>query len=138
MKRIVLWAAAALVFAACSGAPAAGLQEVTLKAIDINYEPKTIEVVAGQPVKLTLMNTGVLEHDFNVLTIDVKDVKATGGEQAAHNMSGMGSKAVLHIAAPAGDSAVLEFTPTTPGLYEFFCDVPGHKDAGAVGQLIVK
>ena len=36
-----------------------------------------------------------------------------------------------------GDSLNVEFTPSTPGEYEFFCTVAGHKEAGMVGTLIV-
>jgi uncharacterized cupredoxin-like copper-binding protein len=35
-------------------------------------------------------------------------------------------------------TSTLDFTPTKPGTYEFFCTVAGHKDAGMVGTLIVK
>jgi uncharacterized cupredoxin-like copper-binding protein len=37
-----------------------------------------------------------------------------------------------------GQAGTLEFTPTKPGTYEFICTVPGHKEAGMVGALIVK
>jgi uncharacterized cupredoxin-like copper-binding protein len=44
---------------------------------------------------------------------------------------------VLHVAAEPGASNHLSFTPTKPGNYQFYCTVPGHKEAGMVGTLVV-
>jgi hypothetical protein len=38
---------------------------------------------------------------------------------------------------PAGKPALGLFTPNKPGSYTFYCDVPGHREAGMVGTLIV-
>ncbi len=62
----------------------------------MKYQPATLEVMAGQPVRLTRM------------------------------------------AALMGQTNTIEFTPTKPGTYEFFCTVAGHKEAGMVGTLVVK
>jgi uncharacterized cupredoxin-like copper-binding protein len=32
---------------------------------------------------------------------------------------------------------MIEFTPSQPGEYEFFCSVPGHKEAGMRGTMVV-
>jgi uncharacterized cupredoxin-like copper-binding protein len=114
----------------------AATQEINLTAQDILYEQKTLEVVAGQPVKLTFSNQGTLEHDFNILKISVKDVKEPAGS-AGHAMGHTAEQPDLHVAAPIGQSSVLEFTATEPGIYEFYCSVAGHKEAGMVGTLRV-
>ena len=41
-------------------------------------------------------------------------------------------------APPGGGSGTLEFTPTEPGEYEYYCTVPGHKEAGMLGTLVVE
>ena len=38
---------------------------------------------------------------------------------------------------PSGKPALALFTPTTPGTYTFYCHIPGHREAGMVGTLIV-
>ena len=124
-----------LALSACASAPGTTLpaKEVVINAHDIAYEAVTIEVAVGQPVKLTLNNTGVLEHDFSITDINVADVHE---ESTAHGHTA--ANADLHVAAEPGTSATLEFTPTAAGTYEFFCTTAGHKEAGMVGQLIVK
>ena len=39
---------------------------------------------------------------------------------------------------PGQTKAITFNAPTTPGDYEFRCDVPGHRAAGEVGKMIVK
>lgn len=43
----------------------------------------------------------------------------------------------VQIASMPGMSALVTFTPTEPGTYEFYCAVPGHREAGMVGTVIV-
>ena len=145
MKRIivvVVLLATAGVLAACSSAEtdAVPTAEFTLTATDIAYDVNRLEVVAGQPVRVTLRNNGALEHDFSIMemphTGDVLAEEAEGG-MAGHDMSNMSMDPEIHVASPMGDSLSVEFTPTTPGEYEFFCTAAGHKEAGMVGTLIV-
>ena len=94
-------------------APAGGPQAVKIVASDLKFDQKEIKVAAGQPVELTLENKGVLEHD---LTIQDPAFKVT---------------------AQGGQTAKGSFTPAREGTYEFFCSIPGHKEAGMAGKLIV-
>src|ERR1051326_9051818 len=49
-------------------APAsAAPQQLTLKAMDtMKFDPPTLSARAGQPIQLTLDNTGQLVHDFSI------------------------------------------------------------------------
>lgn len=121
---------AALLLAAC-----AAENQLTLKATDIAYDRTRLEVTAGRPIALSFINEGALEHDFSILTIDATEVHdSSAGGHGGH----ADAQGDLHISAKPGTTAVLTFTPTTPGVYEFYCTVPGHREAGMVGVLIVK
>lgn len=142
MKRIfllLLITAAAAVLAACSGGSASsGVAEITLEASALKYQPAVIEVTAGQPVKLTFRNSDSVEHDFSIMEFPMASMGATAEPAAGHDMSGMTAEPELHMAAAMSSTNTIEFTPTKPGTYEFFCTVPGHKEAGMVGTLVVK
>jgi uncharacterized cupredoxin-like copper-binding protein len=127
--------AGACLLAACSGGPA-GPQEIRLNAKEFGFSPTRFEVTAGQPVHLTLHNGGALEHDFSVMEIPVT-LHSEGDPMAGHEMEGMEEEPALHMVAAAGEDSTLEFTPTKPGTYEFFCGVPGHKGSGMTGTLVV-
>ncbi len=136
MKRLgFVLAVFSLVLAACgSGQPTP--HALALTATDIQFDQTQFEVAVNQPVKLTYTNIGQLEHDFSILKIAVTEVSDEGDH--AHSMTGMTETPDLHIAVAAGGVAVLYFTPTAPGAYEFLCTVAGHKEAGMTGKLVVK
>lgn len=163
---VILLIGLVMTLAACGGAAeppsavaVAPRTAVTLKATDIAYDNNRIEVVAGQPVKLTLHNNGALEHDFSIIEIphtgevmveemgehgsdghdEMGEHSETGGhdETGSHDMGHMDLDPDVHVFAPTGGSQTIEFTPSTPGEYEFYCTVAGHKEAGMAGTLVV-
>ncbi|MFT5195589.1 MAG: putative cupredoxin-like copper-binding protein [Candidatus Promineifilaceae bacterium] len=114
--------------------------EISLTATDITYDIKQIDALVGQPIKLTLINDGSLEHDFSILEMlnESSTTEEVVDAMPSHDMSNMAVEPVIHVAAPIGGQKVLEFTPLEAGTYEYFCTVPGHKEAGMDGFLIVK
>ena len=136
-KAVGVLAFAALVLAACASAPKP--QEVTLTAKNMTFTPSSFEVTAGVPVVLSLVNEDALEHDFSILEIPVESVSEPDTVSAEHQME-MGPAAaepVLHVAVEPNGTNQLTFTPTKPGTYEFYCEVPGHMEAGMVGTMTV-
>lgn len=109
--------------------------EIELEADNLLYSRPRLEVAVHQPVRLTFRNHDVVEHDFVIDTIPVKDVRETGDKHAAHEVS---DELDLHTSTQPDGVSRLEFTPTAPGVYEFYCTVPGHKEAGMKGDLIVR
>ena len=91
-------------------------------------------------MKLTLRNPDSVEHDFVVERF--KYSVASGGD--AHGSHPTGSAAPtpspdnLHVHAAAFSEGSLTFTPLAVGTYTLVCTIPGHKDAGMVGQIVVK
>jgi uncharacterized cupredoxin-like copper-binding protein len=104
--------------APASSKPVSGPQAVDVRTTDaLRFEPATITVKKGTPVRVTLTNNTALEHDWVVDNLD-------------------GKKVQLHAAPKA--SATTELTPTTSGTYEFYCSIPGHREAGMKGTLTVQ
>lgn len=139
LRKVFFILVLAILLAGCAGAGAsqAAATEITVEATDFAYNPVSVTVPAGQPVTLTLNNTGAVEHDFVVDKINVSDVQASDTGPAAHHQMGDAPEYDLHFFARAGDTAVLNFTALEPGTYEIFCSIEGHKEAGMIGQLIV-
>ena len=141
---LLLLAFGAAVLVACGGEtgptpiPKA---ELTLEATDIAFDKDRLEVLVGQPVKVTLQNDGVLEHDFSIMEIphtgEVMSEEMQD-EEGDHDMGSMEMEPEVHVAAGTGASHSVEFTPSEAGEYKFFCTVEGHEEAGMVGTLVVK
>jgi nitrite reductase (NO-forming) len=94
--------------------PSAGGEEITVVAVDIAFEQEEITIPANTDVTITLTNEGMLEHDLVVDELDFIVGPLAGGESASETLN-----------APAGE-------------YEYYCSIPGHKEAGMVGTLIVE
>jgi uncharacterized cupredoxin-like copper-binding protein len=96
-----------------AGAVPAEASAVTVTSFDIYFEPKEISIPAGTDVTFTLPNDGAAMHNFSIDELDVSIDQAPGSVEEAV------------INAP-------------PGTHEFYCNVPGHKEAGMIGTLVVE
>ena len=141
MQKVVLLLAlgVALLLSACatSPAPATG-GETVVEASDFKFQPSSIGVKVGQAVKLRFRNKGRVEHDFGVMEIPLANMSAPTPASGGHDMSGMAQEPQLHVPALAGQSNMVQFTPSQAGNYQILCTVAGHKEAGMVATLIVK
>jgi probable HAF family extracellular repeat protein len=89
--------------------------ELDVELADIQFVPTELSVPAGSTVILNLTNTGVGTHDFVIDALGVSSGEIAGGKQGQ-----------------------VTFTaPDEPGEFQFYCSVPGHKEAGMVGTLTV-
>jgi plastocyanin len=52
----------------------------------------------------------------------------------AFDVDGLG----IHVQLPAGSTTAIAIKPTGPGSLEFYCGVPGHRDAGMAGTIDVE
>ncbi len=95
---------------AASGGGEAAAPGLTLEAVDIAFKPTELTVKADTPTTLTITNNGAAEHDFSIDELGI-----------AVNLPA-GATETVEINAPAGT-------------YQFYCNIPGHKEAGMVGTL---
>jgi len=93
--------------------PVEGAREVTIRAVDLDFEPASLEVVAGEPVNVTVVNDGELLHDF---TLEAADV---------------------HLNVEPGETKTTSLTITEPGRHEAKCTVAGHAESGMTVDIMV-
>ena len=103
-----------LALAACGG-PTSQPEPLalTLRAQDIKFDMNTMRVKVRQPVALSYINQGVIDH---ALVID---------------------DLVAGQTVTTGQTTTFNFTPSTAGSFKFYCAIPGHAAAGMTGELIV-
>ena len=93
--------------------PVEGAPEVTINAVDIDFKPAKIELQAGEPMNVTVVNDGNTLHDF---TLDDADV---------------------HVNVEPGETKTTSLTIDEPGTYKAKCTVAGHEDAGMTVDVLV-
>ncbi|MBI3972994.1 MAG: multicopper oxidase domain-containing protein [Chloroflexi bacterium] len=122
-----------------NAAGSAAAQVITVKATEFTFGDSNLRVAANKPVRLVVANGGLIEHDWVVDKLPAKDVR-TGNGQMQSQMQNQGHGHADQVAAHAapGMQAWVEFTPTKKGAYETYCSIPGHKDAGMKGTLVVQ
>ena len=86
--------------------------DMTMGTMD--FSPNTLTVAKGTAVTINIKNTSALNHNFSL--------------DAFH----------VNQNVDAGQSATVTFTPDQAGTYYFYCNVPGHAQAGMVGKLTVQ
>jgi nitrite reductase (NO-forming) len=103
-----------LTLAACgSSAARPDPLALTLHAQDIKFDATTLSASVGQPVTLTYINQGLIDHAF-VIDNFVDEQTVSPGQTTTFN-----------------------FTPARAGTFKFYCAIPGHEAAGMTGMLIV-
>jgi uncharacterized cupredoxin-like copper-binding protein len=132
-QRIVVLALVSVIIiallAACSGgtvggtkAPASsggGGKSFNVSATEFEFKPNAFEGKVGQKLTFKVTNKGTVEHNFVILSPD-------------------GSQELTKITTQPGETKSLEFTPTEAVTYQIDCNIAGHKEAGMIGELVVK
>jgi uncharacterized cupredoxin-like copper-binding protein len=98
------------------------------------FFPDRVEVRKGEQVKFVLRNNGELDHEF---------VLATTEENLKHAEEMKKNPEMEHddpnskrVAPKKGDEIVWKFSKA--GTFEFGCLIPGHRESGMTGTIIVK
>ena len=122
------------------GDESADVLEITLEAVEgraWRFEPAVLELPLGQRVKLTLVNDGRAEHDVEFTGVPAEHVELMGGEDHQRLGGGHHGDGVVAAHAAPGTTATVIFTPTKIGEYEYYCTIPGHREAGMFGRAVV-
>jgi uncharacterized cupredoxin-like copper-binding protein len=96
------------------GGEAGGQPAPTVEMHDISFQPPEITIPANTDVTINLVNKGATTHNFNIDQLNVHSGDYAPGQTGTVTIN------------------------AAPGTYEYYCAIPGHKQAGMVGTLIVQ
>ena len=86
---------------------------LNLAATEWTFTPNLVTAKLGEPVTIVLENEGLVEHEVAI--------EAFG----------------LHLHTAPGATMKGSFVPDRIGVFEFACEIPGHRETGMVGTLVV-
>ncbi len=98
------------------------------------FVPDRVEVKRGEQVRFVLRNDGELDHEFVLATAE-ENIKHADQMMENHEMAHTDPNA-RRLAPKKSDEMVWRFTKA--GTFEFGCLIPGHREAGMIGTIVVK
>ena len=86
---------------------------IEIRAADLTFAPREVTIPGNTDVTFRVTNGGALPHDLRIV-----------GTTIATPRIASGASAELTVNLP-------------PGTYQFICSIPGHRQAGMLGTIIV-
>jgi uncharacterized cupredoxin-like copper-binding protein len=110
--------------------------QVTMREGDgrMLFVPDRLEIKRGEQIRFVLTNNGELEHEF-VLATTAENVKHAEDMKKNPDMEHDDPNA-KRVAAKKKSELLWRFTKR--GEFEFGCLIPGHREAGMTGTVVVK
>ena len=114
-------------------------QTMQIVAREMSFGPDNLHLRSGQQVSLRFINKGRVLHDWNLVGVNstaqghTHSAPPAGHDNHRHAVG----PDQLHVMALPDDESNIDFVAPAPGEYEYFCSVPGHREAGMVGRIFV-
>lgn len=110
--------------------------QITMREGDgkMMFVPAKVEVRRGEQIKFLIRNNGELDHEF-VLATTKENLKHAEAMKKNPDMEHDDPNA-KRVAPKKTDEIVWKFTKA--GSFEYGCLIPGHREAGMIGTVVVK
>lgn len=101
---------------------------------DMRFDPGTLDVKAGETVRLFVVNKGKLPHELVIGTLDEMNAHA----EEMRSMPHMKHNDPNMIALAAGKRGGIVWQFGQAGSVSYACLEPGHREAGMEGQVKIQ
>jgi plastocyanin len=102
--------------------PQSDEEEVLVQIRSRQFDPNTVTLHAGRRTKLVFHNQDAELHAFVPVGLFVGVNLNISGNGAPE----FGAEGFKRVIIPSEGRAEIRFVPHRPGVYPFFCDMPGH------------
>lgn len=116
------------------GDPRQPSRTIEIEMDEMTYEPIRIEVKRGEQIRFVLHNVGTEDHEFLLATTKENLKHAEVMKKYPHMEHDDPNGARV---APKKSAEIL-WKFTKPGVFEYSCLIPNHRDYGMVGHVTVK
>ncbi|WP_349408558.1 cupredoxin domain-containing protein [Pseudalkalibacillus sp. SCS-8] len=138
---------------ASEGEDATNGNTIKITASEMKFEPSTIKLKKDQEYEFVMTNEGQVFHDFVEDELEIEMISMSEmpehpeqtsmidkllGTKKAYAHGDKKDMKTLHMNSNPGDTVSIKFIPKETGTFEFYCSVPGHKEAGMKGTIIVE
>jgi uncharacterized cupredoxin-like copper-binding protein len=116
------------------GDPKKPSRTVEVDMSEMKYTPSRIEVKQGEQIRFVIRNVGEEEHEFMLATTEENLKHAEDMSKQPH----MEHDDPNEVRLKPKQSAELVWKFTKAGTFEYSCLIPGHRENGMIGQVVVK
>lgn len=104
--------------------------EIAVKGSEWTLVPDGFEARVDQPLTITFENIGEVAHN---LTVGMFPADERPVAEQAEEETFMAKTDTIQ----SNDTTTVTFTPASIGTFPYWCDVPGHREAGMLGEMTV-
>lgn len=116
------------------GDPKKVTRTVTVDMSDqMRFNPAQLTIKQGETVRFRVKNSGKVMHEMVIGTMD--ELKKHAELMKKHPGMEHDEPYMAHVAPGKTETMVWQFTK--PGEFHYGCLVPGHFEAGMIGQVVV-
>jgi uncharacterized cupredoxin-like copper-binding protein len=101
---------------------------------EMYFKPKNVDLEAGKPYVLELVNSGKVKHEFTA----AKFFRSSAMRKVESESSEFKAPYMTEIEVFAGKSVKLFVIPVIPGSFVTLCEIKGHRENGMEGTITVK
>ena len=98
------------------------------------FIPDVLTIRKGEQIKFVLRNVGAIEHEF---VLGTKEEIEAHAEQMKKNPDMEHDDPNMKRLAPKQNNEVV-WRFTKKGTFEFGCLIPGHRESGMIGTVVVR
>ncbi len=103
----------------------------------------TLRTVSGGTPAMAFVGVGgiidsIANPDLHVQVGDSVTINVVNGDPVVHDLTIDTYGVTTGGLVQQEETKRVQFTATTPGTFEYYCSVPGHKQAGMVGKIVVE
>jgi uncharacterized cupredoxin-like copper-binding protein len=100
----------------------------------MKFSPDRLDIKKGEQVRFIIENKGALKHEFTLASVKDNDKHA----EMMKKFPDMEHDDPNAKSVDPGKTAEIVWRFTKTGTFEFACLIPGHREAGMHGSIIVK
>ncbi len=120
-------------------------RDVNVILRDFAFNPDPLYLVAGETVRLYVINGGMVDHEFVLGDQQVQAAWAVADAAASPDApfatpppaSVPPNTGGVRLYLAPGQLATVDYTVPSSGQLQLFCHLPGHAERGMVGRVIV-
>ena len=110
---------------------------LSLEMSDLTFSAARLEAPLKDVIDIEVRNRGELDHDFTIERMPVDSIVRCQASGPAPEHAAHGPQYAVHGAPGPGTALTIRLHPHEPGEYTYYCSVPGHREAGMTGTLVV-